>query len=296
MTKVKTLFSVIIPTYNRPDYIIRSVSSICSLNRADTEIVVVNDGSTLSYNRFLSLYKSEIKYIENSASFGAARSRNIGTQLSVGEWLVFLDDDDELSDDYLDNLASKIGTSENPSSFWTGAKIISKNGSYERIFPEKYDDNKYLVKDFLSVGTGFGFSINRKIFNDLGKFDESFHIGEDTEFFFNLLSSEYIPTPVSGIGVIKHEEHGDRLNSTFKDYSWNNIYGRIFEKYRNSFCKYRQYNYAHLLMWSYKIHRNYENMEYANADLQNLLKLRIPIDKIEYCYQNEKDIPDEYLL
>ena len=64
-------FSVIIPTYNRPNRIFNAVKSVLNQNFYDYEIVVINDGSSIEYTEFETFVKNELKinYIKHKSDF-----------------------------------------------------------------------------------------------------------------------------------------------------------------------------------------------------------------------------------
>ena len=87
---------VIIPTNNRPDLLPRAIRSVLMQTHQDFEIIVVDDGQKISAEQtVLALADSRIRYEHNERSLGGGGSRNKGAALAVGEYLAFLDDDDE---------------------------------------------------------------------------------------------------------------------------------------------------------------------------------------------------------
>lgn len=85
--------SVIIPTYNREEYISDTIQSVLDQTYKDFEIIVVDDGSTDKTKEKLEPFKSKIKLIEQKNSERAV-SRNNGVKNSNGKYLAFLDSDD----------------------------------------------------------------------------------------------------------------------------------------------------------------------------------------------------------
>lgn len=292
-------FSIVIPTHNRAEMLGRAVDSIVSSSMNDYEIIVVNDGSGDSYRDFKVRYKDKIRYHENSESMGVASARNRGVALAEGEWIVFLDDDDEMADGYLERIKETIQSHKDCCAVWGGVKIIQKVSNCirveERIFPGDYENTQYLINDLMTIGVGFGFSINKSLFLEIGMFDESFTVSEDTELFIRLVSNDYIPRPVPGVGVIKHEEHIERLSADFEVYSRENMYNRILEKHEQKFLGKWRYNYIYLLMWSYRLHRQYGHKELEAKDLVKLVQLGIPEAHIEECYLSYSNLSDKYL-
>ena len=85
--------SVIIPTYNREDFISETIQSVLDQTYKDFEIIVVDDGSKDNTKSFLEKFGSKIKLIEQKNQERAA-SRNNGVKASCGEYLAFVDSDD----------------------------------------------------------------------------------------------------------------------------------------------------------------------------------------------------------
>ena len=91
----RPLVSVIMPVYNGEKYIKRAVESVYEQG-ISLELLVIDDGSTDGTEEVLSAYegREDFRYIKNKENMGAARSRNLGVQEAVGEYVAFLDADD----------------------------------------------------------------------------------------------------------------------------------------------------------------------------------------------------------
>ncbi len=94
--------SIIIPTYNCAAYIPEAVDSVLKQSYQDFEIIIVDDGSTDNTSQVLERYgsKASIKYIYQENK-GPGAARNAGMKLSEGEYICFLDADDEFKSDSL---------------------------------------------------------------------------------------------------------------------------------------------------------------------------------------------------
>jgi glycosyltransferase involved in cell wall biosynthesis len=93
--------SVIMPTYNRCDFICRAINSVLNQTYSNFEIIVIDDNGENSSVRkemieIMQKYQldSRVKYIKNSKNMGGALARNIGIKEASGEYITFLDDDD----------------------------------------------------------------------------------------------------------------------------------------------------------------------------------------------------------
>ena len=89
------MISVVIPLYNKEPIIEKSIRSVLSQDYDDFEVVVVNDGSTdRSAEIVKNIDDSRVCLIEQENG-GPSKARNTGVRNAKGEWIVFLDADDE---------------------------------------------------------------------------------------------------------------------------------------------------------------------------------------------------------
>ena len=91
--------SVIIPTHNRPELVKRAIASVYAqdIDQASTiveVIVVINGNDVVTRSTLASLDDSNLKILDIPEA-GASNARNVGVKTAVGEWIAFLDDDDE---------------------------------------------------------------------------------------------------------------------------------------------------------------------------------------------------------
>ena len=103
-------FSIIIPAYNAEAYLQRCLDSIFSQEFEDYEVVVINDGSTDDTAELLVQYAAghtNLRVITQSNQ-GMATARNRGIDKAKGEYILFVDSDDELMPHALSNLAPQI--------------------------------------------------------------------------------------------------------------------------------------------------------------------------------------------
>lgn len=89
------LISIIIPTYNRPDYILRACNTAHKQSYPNLEIIVVDDCSELSYQlQMEDMLALGVKYIKSKHNGGGSAARNAGIDVANGRYIAFLDDDD----------------------------------------------------------------------------------------------------------------------------------------------------------------------------------------------------------
>ena len=87
--------STVIPTRNRPDMVTRAVRSALAQSLQDCEVIVVLDGPDQRTTEALQINDPRLRVVQLPESSGACHARNIGVLEARGEWVAFLDDDDE---------------------------------------------------------------------------------------------------------------------------------------------------------------------------------------------------------
>ncbi|MBT4651910.1 MAG: glycosyltransferase family 2 protein [Candidatus Pacebacteria bacterium] len=139
---MKNLVSVIIPTWNREETLIKAIQSVQNQTHKDLEILVCDDGSTDNTKKLVSRIiskDSRVKWIAGKHSGRPAIPRNNGLKNSRGNWIAFLDSDDKWDKNKLTkqlNYAKK----NNCEAICTNAERILDNqntGSYLSIFQKK---------------------------------------------------------------------------------------------------------------------------------------------------------------
>lgn len=114
MSLLKELVSVIIPVYNSEKYIEECLNCVMGQTYGEFEIVVVNDGSTDSSEKIINALKEKdnrIKYVKQENA-GAGEARNTGIQNASGKYVIFLDSDDKIKEDYIEKLVNEIVTKQ----------------------------------------------------------------------------------------------------------------------------------------------------------------------------------------
>ncbi|MDH3380609.1 MAG: glycosyltransferase [Gammaproteobacteria bacterium] len=104
-------FSIVVPTYNQYYYLRESLTSIVVQSFTDYEVVVVDDNSTDDSNNLIREFcrkDPRFRNIRNRTNVGQGQSRNIGADQSRGEYLLFLDSDDWIERNLLQELNRKI--------------------------------------------------------------------------------------------------------------------------------------------------------------------------------------------
>lgn len=106
---VSKLISVVIPTHNRAEMVVRCVKSVLEADYPEKEIVVVDDASTddtLEKLRAAFAFEKRVKILESERNFGPSVNRNRGALSTGGKYILFLDDDNIIEKNALAELVS----------------------------------------------------------------------------------------------------------------------------------------------------------------------------------------------
>lgn len=181
--------SVVIPTYNRAATLPRAVESALRQSRPPYEVLVIDDGSTDETAEIIRNYGSPVRHVlqENA---GASSARNRGIAEATGEWVAFLDSDDE----WLPNkLADQLSILEQyPELCWGASRSIRVGADgVETISPwlprdqREIDEQGFLeffkprIRPYLFTTPGI--IVKRSVFDRVGEFDTRIHYLEDFE-------------------------------------------------------------------------------------------------------------------
>lgn len=124
----KYLVSIIIPAFNAEKYIEQCVLSVVRQTYKNLEIIIVNDGSTDSTASILEVLESTDERITviNSKNAGVSVARNTGIESSKGDYLVFIDADDYIADDYVEYMLGLAEKTDAP--FCLSKNCYTKRG------------------------------------------------------------------------------------------------------------------------------------------------------------------------
>lgn len=152
------LVSVVIPSYKRTvEYVSRAVESVLSQTYPNVEIIVIDDstdafeGRINTENYFRSLNAPNVVYLQNETNLGGSLSRNRGIEAAKGEYITFLDDDDEYKPEKIERQLRFMQENNLDMSF-TNLEIYSFKGKlidFREFSDVKSFDNDYLLSHHL---------------------------------------------------------------------------------------------------------------------------------------------------
>lgn len=138
-------FSVVIPTYNRGDFIQRAINSVLKQNFSDFEIIVVDDGSTDATEAVVkSILSEKIRYYKKENEERAA-ARNFGAKIANGRYINFLDSDDMVYPNHLQIAKNFCVSHQNVPIFHLGYDVKDQQGILLRSVTNIRSINKTIL-------------------------------------------------------------------------------------------------------------------------------------------------------
>jgi glycosyltransferase involved in cell wall biosynthesis len=239
------MISIIIPFFNAYHTLQRSALSVVNQEFSDWDLILINDGSNdnsmAMAEKFLVDRRIKLLSQENN---GVSAARNLGAANATGEWLIFLDSDDELTREALSNFSSHIKSQPNKLSLKAGYCLVS---SYSKV-------NYIPEKDQYSPNLSGTFCLNKKVFTDIGGYDERLSFSENTELFhrIELYGVEFSLIPK--VSLIYHE------NASGSSKNLQNMIDSlliILDKHQNTLSNHVKYLYHQIIGVNYMRFQNF---------------------------------------
>ncbi|MET7392391.1 glycosyltransferase family 2 protein [Dactylosporangium sp. NPDC005572] len=147
--------SVVIPTRNRPELVVRAVRSALAQTVQDIEVVVIIDGPDPATVAALEAVGDErVRPIELPASGGAPAARNHGVDAANADWVAFLDDDDEWLPEKLATQLGRARAANVPLPI-VGSRLYMRTPRAELIMPRRVPAPGEPISEYLAVRHGF---------------------------------------------------------------------------------------------------------------------------------------------
>lgn len=170
--------SVIIPIYNAEKYIKQCIESLTNQTYKNIEIILINDGSTDNSKKICDEYRNKDNrvIVIDKENEGVSKTRNKGIELATGEYITFLDADDSINFNYIEELVKNIEDDclvrfNNPN---IKENIILKDEYIKQIAIGKIQ------------GVCWGYLLKKSLLENM-KFDTNTSYMEDTIFIINCL-------------------------------------------------------------------------------------------------------------
>lgn len=236
------LVSVVITTYNRAELVEDAIDSVLAQTYTNFELFVVDDASTDNTESVIDQYDDDrLTYVCHESNKHLSASRNTGIELSSGEYIAFLDDDDEWIETKLErqisrfeDVSDQVGLVYCWMDYYDNGKVIKENrpNLNGNIHPRTLSGQP--------LTNGSTWLIKAEVFNTVGRFDETIYRGVDGDFLRRVCKEcnvNYVPEVL----VIYNVGHGSRrITAEDKDGFQAAIEGeqKKLQKYKSEFEKY----------------------------------------------------------
>lgn len=214
------LLSIIIPTHNRPQLVVRAVKSALEQTVKDLEIIVVDDASEVTPEL---PQDSRVRMVRLSQPSGGSVARNVGTRAARSRWITYLDDDDRLLPDMVEQSLKALSkhSSKEPVALISGLEVVNVLGevTQKRIPPQLHEKGSHFfleeIEPDYSHNTKQTLVVERQVIEQIGGWDETFRSRVHSELFLRLNPAcSIIGLPVVTYQLTAHE--GTRVSQNVK--------------------------------------------------------------------------------
>jgi len=217
--------SVVIPAFNASRFIRRAIDSVLAQTYRDFELIVVDDGSTDDTGDVVRSYGKEVRYIyQENAGDGPAR--NTGIEAARGQWIAFLDHDDEWLPRKLELQMALLD--RNPELHWCGANRYQSDAKRRvlagevRAIKKALAGKDYFGNYFRAAAKGVcpiissTMVVRKKVFEEIGTFDSCWLRCADLDMWWRIACRfpriGYLPEPL----VVMHLEVQDLASTKLR--------------------------------------------------------------------------------
>ena len=208
-------FTVIIPTKDRANRLIKAIESVNAQVYPPARIIVVDDGSTDDTKRLLKGLSSSVTRVFLCSNYGVSRAREVGVLLAETDWLAFLDSDDLWQKDKLQRQAEFIQRYPFFEVLQSEEVWIRKgrrvNPCKHHKKPEGWAWPEVLYRCLISPS---GVVLRRELFHRYGGFREDFPVCEDYDLWLRVTRHKPVGL-VKEPGVVKFGGHEDQLSRAY---------------------------------------------------------------------------------
>lgn len=280
----KPFFSIVIPLFNKEDYIENTLQSVINQTFQDFEIIIVNDGSNdKSYDIVKNITNSKIQIYSNE-NRGLSYSRNFGIKKANADFIALLDADDLWTKDYLECISSFINQHDDKYIFATNNNTWFHKESPSLNIKNTSNCEHELIEDYFSFGKNiFSYSsivFHKSVFDTIGYFNEHVNHGEEEEFSIKcFLKYDLIYTKRKKVFYLKNVKNQLSEPNKKKMRVLPNYDNYLINNKNKNLKKYIDFVHFKLVVL-YKMERNYELVFFYKEKIdKNNLSI---IKKIKY--------------
>lgn len=248
------LVSVIVPTYNRPERLVRSLESVADQTYENLEVIVVDDGSETPAADAVAPVRADLPYevvvIRHDENRGANAARNTGIREASGDFIAFLDDDDEWAPSKVSRqVAAFRRASADVGLVYTALRLVDDDGTVVRTTDASVSGD--VTKQLLcrnAIGSFSCVMVRAAAAADAGPLDEAFPSWQDLDWYIRI-SEHWRVRPIADPLVTNHAGSHDRLTDDLESLI-TETYPRFVRKHRPRAAAYGRLFERKMLGWA----------------------------------------------
>lgn len=206
--------SIVLPTYNRAEYLPRSIDSVLRQTFDDFELIVVDDASTDGTRSVVEGYDDDrVTYVSHDENRGPSAARNTGLEIVRGEFVTFIDSDDEFVPTFLETSLRALRDEPDDCA---GTAVTYENHKTYKDYEVEMNPVPPVMSGMDVIGDAIprvgGLMLRSTVVSEIGRFDEQQPYNEDVDYWIRLFQNGYY---LVGIGepLYRYYKHGDQQTS-----------------------------------------------------------------------------------
>lgn len=268
--------SAIITTHNRLDYLKKAIASVERQSYSNIEIIVVDDCSSDGTKEFCS-NKSNITYIyispENHKNGNYAR--NLGIKNSTGEYIAFLDDDDEWMETKIEKQVAKMQENTKNGAIYCGRRVEVNDGEliYDKNCKQDYKGDCAKKSLYGVFSTTSAMLFKRKALEDVDFFDEKVNYWQETELMMRIAQKYYVDF-VDELLLLYRQKFKDKHKLTNNVDGFKENYKYINEKHKELLSTLDKYEMKRReKLYNQDLAERYSNLHHVFLSRKHMFKI-----------------------
>ncbi len=212
------LVSVVIPLYNKEQTLARAISSVLSQTMPAFELLIVDDGSTDAGPGIAAAMDDARITVFSQENRGVSSARNVGIRMARGDYIAFLDADDEWEPSFLSTVLALAETYPEAGAYATGYAVHNASGGPVLACTLPGIEGNTRITRFFRlqaqmphrVLVSSNYAIRKETVQAIGFFDEEAHWGEDSDYAYRIALACPIAYDVGMHAIVHYEERHRR--------------------------------------------------------------------------------------
>lgn len=251
MSKTSDSVSIVIPTYNRSNLLLKAIKSLQTQTYQDFEIIIVDDCSNDDTEEAVGkLDDPRIRYIKHETNKGGSEARNTGLKSAKGNFVGFLDSDDQWLPDKLEKQMKLFKHNLSAGVVYTGVKVVKGDRVTEKVVPRYRGDILSKLFEGNCLNTTSSILVKKELLDEVGGFDGSLPSCQDWDLYIRLAlitKFDFVEEPL----VLFNEHHGERITTNKRASAQGHM--QIFLKFKETAKELGTRNYQNFIYYISKI-------------------------------------------